>query len=782
MACGTELSFLSDVEAESDSANSRGNGEDLTSVLIGKMQWLIGTGGGGCDFVTSLRKDSISSDEWDDFRPNDPENPHSPGSSTNTRMKELYGGDCRDNIITSATRVDNDDPHKATVTLHFAVVGKCLRTQLNFALSHMQEGNKQLGSSGLPCNGNPLDPTNGEWDVTVRDLIRITFLNNNQDIGKPLDDSTVSHIRNDLITVDSKLGDPDYFWAQCGDTEHSTGSAEDRADENSWIQEALQSVGDILTWLFRRLILILIVLTAAGVVASLVAALSTVGAGVAAAALVAVAGILTAFTIRIPESENHRLNIESSRYLNNQMILAETQSSDLTSDQAGVKEFLMNKCKEILRRDFIEYNALPYQRYSLEALMNLADFSQDNDVKLAAAMALEYSFAKFALGSNQGRRLPPFRRLMDEVKCIMGPCARDGNQTHRPKEELELFQGSDYPTALGLLYTGQTQQLLFGNVSTFSTGDMVFAASSRFRPDELILDLAIRKDIPYFQRIHHAGFEIYSSAQSFIITAGGIETDFAYQAQAGPFQLGGRDKDRGAAVPTTVMLTRGQDAVDRTSSRMMAPIFLRVEGQLKSYGDLETFEDNLCVWKGFACGANIRVPSQLEKCLVPNPPWYFLDSTTCLETNGYPPFYIVLYRLCGSPPCQPDDSNAGFVEIVNAPVIPFLVFIGLVQNNNGGLALSPPCLINGACNGHYQTMGDSAPHDIEFNFLGHQADANRSGIESIDGQKEKNIGEWQFAEGDVIQASGDGIVKISNNRLSRSIQLDLHDTSHPARR
>jgi hypothetical protein len=244
------------------------------------------------------------------------------------------------------------------------------------------------------------------------------------------------------------------------------------------------------------------------------------------------------------------------------------------------------------------------------------------------------------------------------------------------------------------------------------------------------------------------------------------------------------------------MLTRGQDAIDRSKSRMMAPTFLRIEGQLKSYPDsdgavVETYGNNLCVWKGFACGMNIRVPDVLEECFVPrNPaipsPWRFLDSTSCDETKGYPPFYVVVYRVCSSPACTSDASNAGFIEIVEVELppkmIPFATFTSQVMLENAKLGIDSSCLTSGACSGRYHAMTGRSGSNIEFNLLGHQGNSSRSGIESVDGQPEKNIDEWQFAEGDVIHASGNGIVKITNSRLSSSIELDLHDISHPVRR
>jgi hypothetical protein len=131
----------------------------------------------------------------------------------------------------------------------------------------------------------------------------------------------------------------------------------------------------------------------------------------------------------IPETENHRLMIESTRFLNNELVidaltntqecLQEPQSClgiapSTRSAQKAVKTWLLMHFQDIAKNDFIEYNARPYAEFSLKALQNLADFARDDEVKLGARILLEYSAAKFAVDSNQGRRFVPFRRRLGD--------------------------------------------------------------------------------------------------------------------------------------------------------------------------------------------------------------------------------------------------------------------------------------------------------------------------------------------------------------------------------
>ena len=73
--------------------------------------------------------------------------------------------------------------------------------------------------------------------------------------------------------------------------------------------------------------------------------------------------------------------------------------------------WLLTAFRSELASDFIEYNARPYQGYQAIALQNLYSYSQDQNVRTAAGMVLDYLSAKIAMSSNQMRRAVPYRRL-----------------------------------------------------------------------------------------------------------------------------------------------------------------------------------------------------------------------------------------------------------------------------------------------------------------------------------------------------------------------------------
>lgn len=109
----------------------------------------------------------------------------------------------------------------------------------------------------------------------------------------------------------------------------------------------------------------------------------------------------TCYGFGVIETENHILMQETSRYLINAFL-----SADTTQNRDWLRRFL----QQIARRDFYEYNALPYTRYSVKALYALHDYSPDPSVATAARGILDWVFAKESLSANFERDHRPYRR------------------------------------------------------------------------------------------------------------------------------------------------------------------------------------------------------------------------------------------------------------------------------------------------------------------------------------------------------------------------------------
>jgi len=212
----------------------------------------------------------------------------------------------------------------------------------------------------------------------------------------------------------------------------------------------------------------------------------------------------------------------------------------------------------------------------------------------------------------------------------------------------DLFAGADDQVASMLFYAGQTQQAPDGGITAGAMDEMMLVAFSQYRPPNPVLDLVLDKRVPpppagisplaeypTQQSFRTGGAEIYSSASGFLLTAGGIQGPPAYTLEIRGLSLGGSilgiiplsdPVDRGTAVPTTLMLS-AQGAPGRSSLES----FLQIAGSHHTYkvadpksdggqAELSTYDDNLCVYRGFACGLNVRTPADMEACFTLGPP------------------------------------------------------------------------------------------------------------------------------------------------------------------
>lgn len=300
-----------------------------------------------------------------------------------------------------------------------------------------------------------------------------------------------------------------------------------------------------------------------------------------------------------PETENHMLMISSAIYLFNQLFFDRTREDKYNNNREnGLTKWLLGHLQTIAKHDFLEFNARPYQRYSLHALFNLHEFARDPAIRTAAQILLDYSMVKFAVSSNRQRRIGPFRRLKE-----------NSNRADNPHNELlaAAGQGDDAVIGFSLMYFGPTD--VDGNpMDRFPAGwgqEAVIAGLASYRPPPAAYILAMRRDIPAFQhRFYHGarpqlpasgdqadgGVEIYYHSPSFLMTAGGMFLNSGY----------GHDeftkfKQVAIAQSTTLLPTR-------------ADVRFADLIRFDPYPD-ERRATNTAVDSGFACGANLR-PSE----------------------------------------------------------------------------------------------------------------------------------------------------------------------------
>jgi len=827
VACGAELNFISMFRESS-------NGEDMGTAILGKLAWLqrsprdpaVSSIDTPCEFTIVGRNTSLCGLFDDNCNSDDHtvsgaaataflknlawtrivEGPALDTTLLRGRMLSFLPPACAitnaDGIarfgLTAAIRApEPGDPPGAppTLRLTFRINSVCLNAEVDAALMKISRGDKQLGSSGAPCNY--VNVTKGDWDATLKGLMRIAELDRRLPV---LGTDARKYLNDTLIDIDGGPAQEGYHLWECGNEEQSTGDPATRSDDRDGVDSMLDDIWDSgWSWLAFLAVLLLIIL--------LIAALAIAGATLLAAAMTAAVVIGAAsLLLTIPETENHLWMINSTTYLNNQYLIASGETGYL-DDQNDLREWILKHLQTTAQNDFLEYNSRPYQRYSLSAIMNLADFANDPDVRIGARLVLEQAIAKYAVTSNEGRRIAPFRRKREDLPHVDG-VPRDGSALTNPDPPhnglFDLTSGADHMHAIGLYYFGQSLNLrafdgtpYAATVSGYAP-DALYYATSAYRPDDVTFSLAIdRSAAPLVhQRLHHYGYEIASSGASFSITAGGLTTGLAQNVTVDAVDKilkPGSVDAAGAAVPTTIMLkgppdippTLAAKEVIRadTTRRSTLDRFLRFEGERPpAVEEWPTYDKNLCVWDGFACGVNMMIPDDLKACMAPgaHAGWYFVRSNAenCAAYKDGPVFWMALYykqRLGVDVSGFGDVYSNGFVEVVDQAEMSFDEFKTRVESRNPGAG--EPMQIDDGCHGSYVSARGAQGQHLEFSC---------ERIKKVDGIKQPAPDDWPHAGTPPqalgvapIQSSGSGKIEITSLAIKRKMVLDFERWDDP---
>lgn len=822
LACGREFEFFLTADEPGKAVPERFQG-DVWPVLIGKVQFLVSRPGETC----VARVPYGDRDNTDPAKPFvEPftrarwAEPIPPGEKSQilnginallkTRVTDFkdasgnatnFGAFFGDECNTAATDILPAPAPEKPALIEFRLTTGCLRAQVNAMIATRDRFGTNPGSDGLPCQviGKA---AKGDWDMTVYQLTRLVYLaRGDRALFHPSTLGKLDH----LLTLSGPLQGESYGLYQCGNPDNTTGSAQERADEADFYDDGFFSdVGDLLEWLAAFLAIVLIAVAAAILAAVTMGAalgpMGLVGAALAGAAAGAAAAVPITL-IRIEETENHLLMMNTSKYLMNQRIIDQLPDEDdkqtFRDYNADIRDWLLRRLRQIVKDDFVEYNSRPYQRLSIGSILNIHDFANDDKLRTAAAAVLDLAAAKMALGSSMGRRIAPFRRLAGtNARFAYG----DNPATPQPQRLFDLSGGADHMIAAMLLWAGQTQHTGERLASLGAGAEMAFEATSNYKPHALILAIAIEKETPYEQWIHHDGWEHYSSGPGWLLTAGGTSTGYAQVALVSPFSLpftpplGSelgflKDENRGAGVPTTLIPRSSAARQERYVD------FLRFEGMVRlwkkdSPTDAQpiSFEGNLCLDRGFACGLRLMVPPAIEPCLTrfADTPQNlsFIDSASCEPWSDAPRFFVVVYRQrcsLGYELCK--GGWWGFIEVVDATPNQALedFATATVQRNAGRFSA-------------WQAAGGGDGIDslayvswrsgtILFDPDLHDDDGDATGILMLGSGPDPrgDLDNWGRAEGDILTYSGDVRATIGRPGDPRRIEIDFNDIEDPKR-
>jgi hypothetical protein len=569
----------------------------------------------------------------------------------NDRCIGKVGRDDIQNVSDCVTVVGLTDAPDAAV---FSVVvpPACLLRQINEAVVLMGK-DTVLGSSKLVCIESFIGKSKGEFDVNVRELVRLLYIAGPGERGPSLlTQEAIDHMYDSLLATRGPPSDDTYsVIGGCAEpARDEVGSPEDTADRHAWYRELGDDIGDIFPWL--RTAFFKVVLFAVATPLALVAGPFLVAGGVDPTDLFTP---LPWADIRVAETENHRLMIESSRYLVNADIIARLDAKgydrvdEIREDQNKVRIWLLQRLQAIAATDFREYNARAYTRYSLNAVLNLHDFAgAHGDVELATAarIVLDLSEAKFAATSNRGRRTSPFRRLSEE----------DGFHPDHPGPAAlyNIVSGADHEVVRAMLLANQTQLLPERPPTRDAMTEMIRAATSPYRLPAPVLATAVERR-SFTQSILHEGVERVFQNPAYTITAGGVRTP------ATASLLGvSLDADRGIAMPTTIMPTIAGLTLDD---------LFRFDG----VGVQHDRTANTCVAEGFACGVQPHLSVAFATCReltsTSDEQFVFVDSEKCLP-DASPGFYLAA-RIVACPDTFCEHGRRwGVMDIAQIPKQP----------------------------------------------------------------------------------------------------------------
>lgn len=272
---------------------------------------------------------------------------------------------------------------------------------------------------------------------------------------------------------------------------------------------------------------------------------------------------VTFLNIDIPETENHLLMIESTRYLVNQLKRDRGGGAEFDNRSNGLARWLTQYLQTIAQHDFLEFNARPYARLALHPIFNLYEFARDAEVKTAAHIVLDYTMMKFAVGSSRGRRVAPFRRLQHRINHV----ANERNFLFSPL--------GDQVTGMFTAFTG----LLgpdFSSAGFFDTllDNAIIAGLSSYRPPTSAYIVGMDPSVPASMHIvYHGtrpqlrgsgdvpegGFEIYYKSPSFLITAGGAFLNSGYGSDE--FDIGVEAWEQTARAQATTLIPARADTL-----------------------------------------------------------------------------------------------------------------------------------------------------------------------------------------------------------------------------
>ena len=242
-----------------------------------------------------------------------------------------------------------------------------------------------------------------------------------------------------------------------------------------------------------------------------------------------------------PETENHVLMTEGSRYLKNRWIMLHGDTKPYYDNvKNGMEAKILAYLDRMKTGGLYEFNSIPYLGYTIMALLNLEAFASDK-VRTEARNVLDYMNWTYALGSYQLRHYPPMRRLYGKASI----------------QELT----TDYHSIFMKSWLSYAPIAPFNADIRHGEVHALMGACMPYRPADKVVDLIFNKGKGYFVKLGHGKRscpEIFTAGKHFLLSAGGANQGKSSLVVTRPTTLFLNDK--ADKLPQTFYLTgRGTD-------------------------------------------------------------------------------------------------------------------------------------------------------------------------------------------------------------------------------
>lgn len=502
----------------------------------------------------------------------------------------------------------------------------------------------------------------------------------------------------------------------------------------------------------------------------------------------------------VPESENHILMTESSRYLTNRLLVQDQvgvyppiAQPDIDNEQNGMNEWLLQYLQTFMQQDFYEYNARPYTFMSRMALQNLAEFAswgiscpgppssplRECAVRRAARNILDYQAAKFAVSTSGLRRVAPFRRKPErkDYPYLLGRASDDSmwsqlTYTHGSQPFWRERHGRPDMEHIDVLAHAYEGHYLPSPVIRDLMGDDI-------KPALLPASMQSMLHRFYFERDGHVGVEMYYKEPDFLIAAGGVHDDGRGSTFSGEENGRAMSTVLIPAVPN-IMSPRGKVELDRRA-------LVRIDGSSD-----EDERANTCVAPGFACGENPRVPDGIPSaCLLIKGTsligkWTFIDfagRTSGCDLQYSRDLFVVVYEKDCSEECE---ERFGFFEAVHHRTSLEELAEKVIGDNGGWNYRDATLNIYKGASGRTYTFVPVTDSRTKWGIINVANPINPAEEPHV---FEREIRRWPLADGPLMRSPAgndgtqghDGCVIIDNPRMKQRLILDNSDWKNPRR-